>query len=88
MEELSEGSSRCLGEVIAEILAREPDVLGHCSQRAVFVAEVVSDEVLLALPIVPMHGDQSECRALSEDYVPVKDERENPFAVLAQLKQK
>ena len=52
------------------------------------IAEVVSDEVLLALPIVPMHDDQSECRALSEDYVPVKDERENPFAVLAQLKQK
>jgi uncharacterized protein len=52
------------------------------------IAEVVSDEVLLALPIVPMHDEHSECRALTDDYAPVADERENPFAVLAQLKQK
>ena len=52
------------------------------------IAEVVSEEVLLALPIVPMHDEQSECRALANDYAPVAEERENPFAVLAQLKQK
>jgi uncharacterized protein len=60
------------------LLAREPTL----------IAEVVSDEVLLALPIVPMHGEDAECRALANDYAPAADERENPFAVLAQLKQK
>jgi uncharacterized protein len=52
------------------------------------IADVVSEEVLLALPIVPMHDEEAECRALVNDYAPAADERENPFAVLAQLKQK
>jgi uncharacterized protein len=60
------------------LITREPTSL----------AEVVSEEVLLALPIVPMHGEDAECRALASDYAPAADERENPFAVLAQLKQK
>ena len=52
------------------------------------IADVISDEVLLALPIVPMHGEQAQCQALVNEYAPAADERENPFAVLAQLKQK
>ncbi len=60
------------------LLTREPTL----------VAEVVSEEVLLALPIVPMHDEQAECRALVNDYAPAAAERENPFDVLAQLKQK
>ena len=53
------------------------------------VADIVSDEVLLALPIVPLHDDRAECRALIKEYQsPGGAQRDNPFAVLAELKQK
>lgn len=53
------------------------------------IAEIVTDEVLLALPLVPLHVDDSNCAAVTEDYRPPADsKRENPFAVLAELKQK
>ena len=53
------------------------------------LAEVITDEVLLALPIVPLHGGVSACRPPATDYQsPSSSRRESPFAVLAQLKQK
>jgi uncharacterized protein len=53
------------------------------------LAEVITDEVLLALPIVPLHRGTSTCRPPATDYQkPADSRRENPFAVLAQLKQK
>ena len=53
------------------------------------LVDIIADEVLLALPIVPLHKDTDECRAFVEAYKPPQDEqRENPFAVLAKLKQK
>jgi len=53
------------------------------------VTEIVSDEVLLALPLVALHGQGSTCHEFIKDYQPPKDaKRENPFAVLAELKQK
>ena len=53
------------------------------------IADIVSDEVLLALPIVALHHDRADCRALSKEYQsPDGAQRENPFAVLAELKQK
>ena len=53
------------------------------------IADILSDEVLLALPIVPLHGESDDCRGLMKNYQPpVGDQRENPFAVLAGLKQK
>jgi uncharacterized protein len=53
------------------------------------LAEVLTDEVLLALPIVPLHSGVSTCRPPATDYqTPADSQRENPFAVLAQLKQK
>ena len=53
------------------------------------VADIIADEVLLALPIVSLHKDSDECQAIVEAYRPPQDEqRENPFAVLAELKQK
>jgi uncharacterized metal-binding protein YceD (DUF177 family) len=53
------------------------------------IAEIVSDEVLLALPFAPVHDDLNECHGLYEDYQPPAEaQRENPFAVLAGLKQK
>jgi uncharacterized protein len=53
------------------------------------IADIVSDEVLLALPLVPLHVDDGRCRAFTKDYQPPKSEtRPSPFAVLAGLKQK
>jgi uncharacterized protein len=53
------------------------------------IADIVSDEVLLALPFAPVHEDRDECHELHKDYQPSADaQRENPFAVLAELKQK
>jgi uncharacterized protein len=53
------------------------------------LAEIITDEVLLALPIVPLHGGTSTCRPPVMDYqTPANSQRENPFAVLAKLKQK
>ncbi|MDX1698215.1 MAG: YceD family protein [Thiohalobacterales bacterium] len=53
------------------------------------VAEIISDEVLLALPLVPVHADDSRCRSFLQDYqVQEGEKREHPFAVLAELKQK
>jgi uncharacterized protein len=53
------------------------------------ITDIVSDEVLLALPIVALHRDSDECHADLNAYKPPVDEqRDNPFAVLAGLKQK
>lgn len=53
------------------------------------VADVVSDEVLLALPIVSMHEDLKDCRDMGTEYAaPASEKGDNPFAVLEQLKQK
>lgn len=51
--------------------------------------EIVSDEVLLALPLVALHEDDRRCLGVLKDYeAPEDEQRENPFAVLAELKQK
>ena len=53
------------------------------------VVDIVSDEVLLALPLVPLHEQDARCEDILKDYQPAVDEtRESPFAVLAKLKQK
>lgn len=50
-------------------------------------AQIVEDEVLLALPIVAMHEDPHPCAAPKQaEPLPEGMQRENPFAVLAQLK--
>ena len=54
-----------------------------------YIADIISDEVLLALPIVPLHQGSDECNACITAYKPSQGEqRENPFAVLAALKHK
>ena len=59
------------------------------SQEPASIAELISDEVLLTLPIVSVHTDMKQCRELAAAYqTPDAGQRENPFAVLAQLKQK
>jgi len=53
------------------------------------LVEIITDEVLLALPIVPLHSGTSTCRPPAMDYqTPAGNRRESPFDVLAQLKQK
>lgn len=50
-------------------------------------AQIVEDEVLLALPIVVMHQEPHPCAAPKQvEPLPEGMQRENPFAVLAQLK--
>ncbi|WP_392560661.1 23S rRNA accumulation protein YceD [Orbus mooreae] len=52
---------------------------------------LVEDEIILALPIAPVH-DSQHCEVSEADLVfgqiPVEDEKPNPFAILASLKNK
>lgn len=53
------------------------------------IAEVVADEVLLALPIAAVHAEPAGCHAVAADYrAQTGSRRESPFAVLEQLKLK
>ena len=53
------------------------------------IAEIIADEVLLALPLVPAHEDDAQCHDFVKAYRPQESNtRKNPFAVLAGLKQK
>lgn len=67
----------------------EPVEMGEDGQLELW--EAIEDELLLCLPDFPMHGD-GECTAFgirskeNDDAAEIK--RENPFDVLAQLKQK
>ena len=51
------------------------------------LADIVADEVLLAMPQVPVHPEQEKCLAPQTGTdSPEETQRENPFAVLAKLK--
>lgn len=56
------------------------------------LAELVEDELLLAMPAVPRHADAAACGPLAtqtqHEPAPGADRDDNPFAVLEQLKQK
>jgi len=79
-------------------LVRDPEEIRRLNDRyeplivtsePVSMAEVLSDEVLLALPISPLHEDMEKCREITADYhVTASMPQDNPFAVLKQLKQK
>lgn len=96
---------RCLGELVRTLdvefrlgLVRSQEAaarLAHGYEPLLVtaepssIAEIVADEVLLALPFAPVHEDLNECHGLYEAYQPPAEaQRENPFAVLAGLKQK
>ena len=96
---------RCLGQMVLPLdvkfrlgLIRDKDAIHELSDwyeplivtaEPAIIADILSDEVLLALPIVPLHGLQDECQGLVKDYLPpAEEQRENPFAALAELKQK
>lgn len=46
--------------------------------------EVIEDEVLLAIPAVPTHGDEQGCELAYQNQPAVK--KDNPFSVLEKLK--
>lgn len=79
----SESEIERLGEQYEPLLLEDDSLVS--------VVELVEDELLLALPIVPKH-DTVECNAgeeIVEQVVEVKPEpKKNPFAVLADLKRK
>jgi uncharacterized protein len=76
------------------LLERLPDTLEPhlASAGVVTVADLVEDELLLALPLVAMHPAPGECPAAAAEFGPGPVETvcddENPFAVLARLKTK
>ena len=61
----------------------EDDVLALT--RSLDARELVEDELLLALPIVPRHGVCPDPLPVAQDDLP-EDEKPNPFAKLAALK--
>ena len=50
------------------------------------LAEIVEDELLLAMPIVALHQDAARCSVPERYRRTAAAERKNPFAVLAQWK--
>ncbi|RKS86812.1 uncharacterized protein DES39_0010 [Orbus hercynius] len=52
---------------------------------------LVEEEIILSLPIVPVH-DSEHCKVSEADFVfgqiPTEDDKPNPFAILASLKNK
>ncbi|MEC4724871.1 23S rRNA accumulation protein YceD [Shewanella sp. D64] len=54
--------------------------------------QLIEDELIIAMPLIPMHSDES-CSKGDQDIVvgeiePSQEERPNPFAVLEKLKSK
>ncbi len=46
--------------------------------------EFITDEVLISIPMIPMHSH--ECQSYKDKSPEIEQERENPFAILEQLK--
>jgi uncharacterized protein len=71
---------------------REHDVFVLDSDGALPLIELVEDEILLQIPNMPKHGNIEDCKQemidRATEYVPEEDEeeKENPFAVLKNLK--
>ncbi|MCW8826058.1 MAG: YceD family protein [Gammaproteobacteria bacterium] len=77
-------------EAFAEKLPEEYEPLFIEEGEKLFLKELIEDELILALPIVPMHP-QEECKAggMSEDDMNLVQEespQESPFAILKDLK--
>ncbi|MDX1656615.1 MAG: YceD family protein [Candidatus Competibacteraceae bacterium] len=74
-------------EAHAEALPRHYDPL-LVGEQMISLGDLVEDELILALPVVPLHQDPGDCEA--NGYRPTADEPEtvkgdNPFAVLSTL---
>lgn len=76
------GSEADVGRVPAEL---EP-VLAPGGR--ISIADLVTEEMLLSLPIVPLHGEGAECGSASSpagSQQPASDATQRPFARLAEL---
>lgn len=69
-----------LAHSVAEIETADDDIDRILVSKAMEVAAIVEDEVILALPMVPMH---EHCSAPAEEH---GSDRQSPFAALAGLK--
>ena len=81
------------GEETAERLDEEGEEDVLALSRSVDLLELVEDELILALPIVPRHETCPEPLVVSKEAsAHIKEEgpgeRDHPFAVLAQLKKR
>lgn len=72
------------GEELPDVAEEDPETETMPVDALTDVADLVEQEVLLGLPIAPMH-DEAACDAVRA--LP-KDESPSPFAVLEQLKDK
>ena len=77
-------------EAFAEKLPEEYEPLMIEPDEKIFLNDLVEDELILALPIVAMHSDE-DCKVANttkEDMnlVQAESQKENPFAVLKDLK--
>lgn len=71
----------------AELLAEEADYLVLEEDGRIALADALEDELILALPLVPVHESCEMHQVRSEDIVEADTpRRENPFQVLASLK--
>ncbi len=76
------------GDAAAKALPERYEPLLVTAEPA-HIADVIAEEVLLAIPIVPKHSDRMDCQEFVKDYTPPESEqRKNPFAALAGLKLK
>ncbi|MCF8211672.1 MAG: YceD family protein [Rhodoferax sp.] len=67
----------------------EEDVL--VISRSFDLLELVEDELLMALPVAPMHAEcptTLKLQVADPDFVETKPEKSNPFAVLQEIKNK
>jgi len=89
---------RCLKPLAVEVTARpfltllQSDMAADDGEALQVTApirlrELVEDELLLAMPMIPVHAE-AECTSLTKaGAVPVTAGKENPFAVLHELKE-
>ncbi len=93
---------RCMGEMIYPLNAelalklvnsdsdsKDEDESIEFVDDQLLLHEVIEDELILALPVVPMHENVEECdgsQMLQEYMKQDADNERNPFAVLKQLK--
>lgn len=67
----------------------EPAILNEFGE--IDMVALVEDEIILSLPIVPVHNSK-HCEVSDADLVfgkiPIEDDKPNPFAILASLKNK
>lgn len=80
------------GEAEAEQLADEYEPL-LMDQEQIRTAELIEDELMLALPIVAMHANENDCKVWLDRHPAVDDEtaeqrKPNPFEALKALKRK